>query len=233
MLVAGAVCPGPPLLVPEVAAGAAVELDTLREACADVVRVLFAARPERIVVVGDAPATGYAEGQLDLSVFGLASASTSRALPLALGIGQWLLSMTMPSVTPPSVSHVEVGLLGVAASESSTACGELGAALAGESRCALLVVADASTARPPFAPRTPSSDAEAFDAAVARALAEVDVGALLALDPSDARRVGATGRAAWQVLAGATAVDGDWWGRVAYNAAPYGVGYLAAAWSRR
>ncbi|MFI1016541.1 hypothetical protein [Streptomyces sp. NPDC020965] len=56
MLVAAAVCPCPPLLVPEVAAGAAPELDTARAACADAVGVLAAARPDLLVVVGTAEA---------------------------------------------------------------------------------------------------------------------------------------------------------------------------------
>ncbi|MFD8069425.1 hypothetical protein ACFV3J_25735, partial [Streptomyces parvulus] len=52
MLVAAAVCPCPPLLVPEVAAGAAPELDAARAACADALGVLAAARADRLVVVG-------------------------------------------------------------------------------------------------------------------------------------------------------------------------------------
>jgi len=40
MLVAAAVCPCPPLLVPAVAAGAAPELDAARKACADALGVL-------------------------------------------------------------------------------------------------------------------------------------------------------------------------------------------------
>ena len=54
MLVAAAVCPCPPLLVPEVAAGAAPELDAARAACTDALGVLAAARPDRLVVVGPA-----------------------------------------------------------------------------------------------------------------------------------------------------------------------------------
>src|SRR5690606_23884604 len=54
MLVAAAVCPCPPLLVPEVAAGAAAELDTARAACRDALGVLAAARPDLLVVVGPA-----------------------------------------------------------------------------------------------------------------------------------------------------------------------------------
>ncbi|OSC55333.1 hypothetical protein B5180_40185, partial [Streptomyces sp. BF-3] len=49
MLVAAAVCPCPPLLVPEVAAGAAPELDAARDACLDAVGVLAAARPDLLV----------------------------------------------------------------------------------------------------------------------------------------------------------------------------------------
>lgn len=54
MLVAAAVCPCPPLLVPAVAAGARSELRGTRAACADALGVLAAARPDRLVVVGPA-----------------------------------------------------------------------------------------------------------------------------------------------------------------------------------
>jgi hypothetical protein len=51
--VAAAVCPHPPLLVPEVGRGEQVHA---RHAAVDAVRRMCAARPDRIVVVGDAPA---------------------------------------------------------------------------------------------------------------------------------------------------------------------------------
>ncbi|WP_446041432.1 class III extradiol dioxygenase subunit B-like domain-containing protein [Streptomyces sp. SID1121] len=54
MLVAAAVCPCPPLLVPAVAAGARSELRGTRAACADALGVLAAARPDRLIVVGPA-----------------------------------------------------------------------------------------------------------------------------------------------------------------------------------
>ncbi|MEV5956024.1 class III extradiol dioxygenase subunit B-like domain-containing protein [Streptomyces sp. NPDC051987] len=59
MLVAAAVCPCPPVLVPEVAAGAAPELDTARAACTDALGVLAAARPDLLVVVGPAEQPGW------------------------------------------------------------------------------------------------------------------------------------------------------------------------------
>ncbi|MFE0653136.1 class III extradiol dioxygenase subunit B-like domain-containing protein [Streptomyces sp. NPDC059534] len=59
MLVAAAVCPCPPLLVPEVATGAAPELDAARAACADALGLLAAARPDVLYVVGAAPEGGH------------------------------------------------------------------------------------------------------------------------------------------------------------------------------
>ena len=48
-------CPSPPLLVPELAAGAAAELDPLRAACREAVRRLLATRPDEVVVIGTGP----------------------------------------------------------------------------------------------------------------------------------------------------------------------------------
>jgi hypothetical protein len=56
-LVAAAVCPHPPLIVPEVAAGAAPELDDLRVACDAAVAGLLAVRPDRLITVGTGPKT--------------------------------------------------------------------------------------------------------------------------------------------------------------------------------
>ncbi|MBI0382626.1 hypothetical protein JBE27_41800, partial [Streptomyces albiflaviniger] len=58
MLIAAAVCPCPPLLVPEVAAGAAPELDGLRAECFEVIHALAAARPDRLIVLGPADRAG-------------------------------------------------------------------------------------------------------------------------------------------------------------------------------
>ena len=53
-----AFCPSPPLLVPELAAGAAGELDPLRAACREAVRRLLAAGPDQVVVIGTGPGAG-------------------------------------------------------------------------------------------------------------------------------------------------------------------------------
>ncbi|HKT00116.1 MAG TPA: hypothetical protein VJT31_11340, partial [Rugosimonospora sp.] len=69
-----------------------------------------------------------------------------------------------------------------------------------------------------------------FDATVAKALAEVDVAALRALDPVLAAQLMVAGRAPWQVLAGAAGSGAGLSGEVMYAAAPYGVAYTVAVW---
>lgn len=95
VFVAAAVCPHPPLLVPQLAAGAAPDLDEVRAACDAAVAGLLAERPDEIVVVGadpeggTYPATAGASMQpygVDLRVGG-----PEGELPLALAIGAWLL----------------------------------------------------------------------------------------------------------------------------------------------
>ena len=54
---------------------------------------------------------------------------------------------------------------------------------------------------------------------------------LLALDPALSDELLVAGRAPWQVLAGA-ADGGSWSAAVTYDAAPYGVTYLVATWTR-
>ena len=66
------------------------------------------------------------------------------------------------------------------------------------------------------------------DAEVERAVRDGDLGALLAVDPVLARDLMATGRPAWQVLAGAlagSAVSTE----IRYADDPFGVFYLVAS----
>lgn len=109
MLVAAAVCPCPPLLVPEVATGAAPELDAARSACVDALGVLAAARPDLLIVAGPAgtdgpgvfPAgsegsfAGYGVGlTVRLGEADAASPAPERRLPASLAVGAWLLART-------------------------------------------------------------------------------------------------------------------------------------------
>ncbi|MGI5340447.1 class III extradiol dioxygenase subunit B-like domain-containing protein [Streptomyces sp. CA-181903] len=237
MLVAAAVCPCPPLLVPEVAAGAAPELDPLRAACLDAVAVLAAARPDRLVVVGTAPEDGagtYPAGARgSFRGFGVAldvrlgrddDGTAGQPLPLSLAVAAWLLERTGWSAAP-------VTGLGVAESLATADCLAAGRELAvPEGRLALLVMGDGSARRTVKAPGYLDERAEGFDAAAAAALGSADTAALAALDPATARELQAVGRPAWQVLAGA-AEDAGLSGRPLYEDAPYGVGYHVAVWS--
>ncbi|MER6914146.1 class III extradiol dioxygenase subunit B-like domain-containing protein [Streptomyces sp. NPDC000594] len=238
MLVAAAVCPCPPLLVPEVAAGAAPELDAAREACADAVGVLAAARPDLLIVVG--PVEPGADGVypagtpgsfrgfgVDLAVrlgAGPADRQPERELPYSLAVGAWLLGRARWDACP-------VEGLGVTAELAPDAALELGRrAGARAPRVAVLAMGDGSACRTLKAPGYLDARAEGFDADAARALGAADIDALKSLDPALARQLQAAGRAPWQVLAGA-AEDTGKAGRLLHEDAPYGVGYLVATWT--
>ncbi|WP_188266886.1 MULTISPECIES: class III extradiol dioxygenase subunit B-like domain-containing protein [unclassified Streptomyces] len=237
MLVAAAVCPCPPLLVPEVAAGAAAELDAARVACADALGLLAAARPDRLYVVGPveegahgiypAGSTGsFAGFGVDSSVRlgDPAAPDGDRPLPASLTVGAWLLEAAGRGGAP-------VEGLAVDTAATPDVCAGLGRSLADSAeRVALLVLGDGSACRTVKAPGYLDERAEGFDAEAARALGTADAGALMALDPELAQELKAAGRAPWQVLAGAAEGAGlD--GRLLFEDAPYGVGYFVAAWS--
>ncbi|UXY22358.1 class III extradiol dioxygenase subunit B-like domain-containing protein [Streptomyces cynarae] len=236
MLVAAAVCPFPPLLVPEVAAGAAPELDGARAACKDALGVLAAARPDRLVVVGPAgegEEGTYAEGArgsfrgfgVDVDVrLGAGGTAQERELPPALAVAAWLLDRTRWAGAP-------VEGLAVPELVAPERCAEVGAELAAQAeRTALLIMGDGSACRSVKAPGYLDERAADFDAEVARALGAADVTALRSLDPALAHALRARGRAPWQVLAGA-AEGVRLSGNLLYDEAPYGVGYMVAAWS--
>ncbi|MER7912773.1 hypothetical protein [Streptomyces sp. NPDC096068] len=235
MLVAAAVCPCPPLLVPEVATGAAPELDAVRAACADAVGLLAAARPDRLYVVG--PAAGGAGGVfpagatgsfagfgVDLSVRLGDGPAGDRPLPVPLAVGAWLLDRARWAGAP--VEGLAVGE--EAAAGDCAATGRELAASAG--RVALLVMGDGSACRTVKAPGYLDERAAGFDAEAVRALAGADAPALLALDAGLAHELKVSGRAPWQVLAGA-AEDAGLDGRLLHEDDPYGVEYVVAAWS--
>ncbi|MFE3547844.1 class III extradiol dioxygenase subunit B-like domain-containing protein [Streptomyces kronopolitis] len=236
MLVAVAFCPCPPLLVPEVAAGAAGELDALRAACVDAVGVLAAARPDRLVVLGPADEAGqghHPEGALgsfrgfgaDVEVsLGAAESVPGRGLPPSLSVGAWLLSRTDWADAP-------VEARGVARSTPPERCAQAGREIAAAApRVALLVMGDGSACRTVKAPGYFDERAEGFDAGVAAALGAADLAALAALGEEPAAGLQASGRAVWQLAAGA-AGGADLRGRLLREESPYGVGYFVATWS--
>jgi hypothetical protein len=215
MLVGAAVCPHPPILVPDVASGAAHELDALRDACDEAVGRLLRTDPTVVAVVGRAPAAGVVRGTAgSFGGFGvpLVVGVGQPTLPLALTLGCWLLD------------RVEWGgeraYYGVTDDDQTR--------VLDSDRLALLVMGDASARRSERAPGYFDPRAELHDAAVVDALRSGPE-AVAALDRDLSSQVLAAGWPAWQALAQAAAGQ-SWNCEVLYDDAPYGVGYVVASW---
>jgi hypothetical protein len=222
-LAAVAVCPHPPLLVPEIAGAAAAETEPLRAACAEAIRGLFAARPERIVVLG-----GAAGGNVDRggglrgyapSLHGLPS-----DLPLSLAIGRWLLDQA-DAARPDAALPRE--LIAVRPDGRPVGCGpSVPDQLA---RVGLLVMADGSARHGLKSPGYLDERAAPFDAAMVKALATADLDALAGLDDALCAELLVGGVGALKALA-ALAGGVSWECVVLYDDAPYGVQYTVASW---
>ena len=242
MITSAALCPGPPLLVRELT-GADPVLPELRAACAEAVATLLRNRPEMVAVVGPGSVTGPwpGDGRLNVAAFGgppaaarddagpdaaapdaAPDAAPARpALPAGPGIGAYLLDQ--------AGYRGERLIWSVSADEPVAGCRKLGADLAGrDTKTGLLVIGDGSARRGLRAPGHFDERAAAFDAEVERAMRAGDTRALLDLDPGLARDLMATGRPAWQVLAGALEGVTSLSVEVPYAGDPFGVAYLVA-----
>jgi hypothetical protein len=256
VITAAALCPSPPLLHPALTGREAV-LPELRAACAQAVSWLLRDDPGEIVVVGPAAATAEwdAAGRLGPTAFAPAAkpgrtdpafapaakpgrtdpafapaaepgraGARLRPLPLSLGLGAMLLDQ--------AGYHGRRRLLATGQDEPASVCAGLGASLSPASasasgQTALLVMGDGSARRSLKAPGYLDPRAAAFDAEVERAVRTGDLGALLRLDQALARDLMATGRPAWQVLAGAMGELAPV-AEVLYCGDPFGVAYLVA-----
>lgn len=225
MITRAVVVPHPPLLVPELVAGAAAETEPVRSATLAAAGKLPG---QWIAVAADdsGPATfappmsgtflGYG---VDVPVSLGGDLPPDAEIPLPVLITAWLREQCAAEV-----SRVEV----IPRDLPVPDCVSFGRRLA-EEDCGLLVLGDGSTRH---GPRSPGSDDERsgpFDSLVHTVLAAADVDGLLGLDVDLARELGAQGRAAWQVLAG---VPGPWRCAGAEFFAPFGVGYHVAVWER-
>lgn len=231
MLAAAAVCPHPPLLVPE-ALGAAGhrrdgELGALLAACDSAVGGLAAAEPDLIVVVGGAAATaaydGSAAGSLREYGVSFAVGSGAPVLPLSLTLGSWLLRRA-------GLAGGRVRFQAVARDTPAPECLRLGAELARQApRVAVLAMGDGSGRRAVRIEGAADPEAAGYDAEVAAALDEADPARLARLAPALDDELVVAGRAAWQVLAGA-AEGRRLTGQLRRVVAQYEVGYLVASW---
>jgi len=226
VIVAAALCPAPPLLVRGVT-GAQDVLPELRAACLAAVAEVVAAGPEVIAVAGAAGLTRRWDGRsrVDPSFWapGLRRPAVPAAdrLPGSLAVGAWLLAEA-------GYAGARV-LQGIGPGEPAARCAEIGAELAaGAGRTGLLAMADGSARRALRAPGYLDDRAAGFDASVERIVRSGELGGLLGIDQELAAELMATGRPAWQALAGGLAglrVAAE----VRYCDAPFGVGYLVAS----
>ena len=218
MIVAAALCPAPPLLLPGLT-GAADVLPELRRACAEAVADLVGAGPELVAVVGPGESTGVWDprARTDVSAYapGLGSAglgSTSApGLPVALGVGGWLLD---------SGGYAGERLArSVSESEPAGACAQVGRELADRAgRVGLLVMADGSACRGRKAPGYFDERSAGFDAEVERAVRDGGFQALLEIDAELASTCQAG------ALEGTVVAS-----EIRYCDDPFGVSYLAAS----
>lgn len=244
MLHGAVVVPAAPVLVPQVAQGAAPELSDCRAAVLAALDEVLGHRAQgagcdapvqRVVVVGPGASTRrHAPGArgsfrsvgVDLEVATGVHDPHAAPLPLSLTIGAWMLGC--------------VGWVGetlgveVAETESPAVCSGLGSGLADESgRTVLLVMADGTARRGPSAPGYTDPRSIGYDDGWIDAVASVDVGALAGLDVALAQDLMMAGRAPLQVLAGAAATAAAaWQADLRWTGDPYGVAYAVATWRR-
>ncbi len=237
MLIAAAVCPHPPLLVPEVLGAAAADppagLRQVLAACDQAVKAVLAADLDLLVVVGGGPETAEfgASAAGSLAPYGVpvTVGPGEPVLPLSLTVGRWLLERAGLAICAPP-GEGSVVLQAVRRDASPPQCRRLGETLAGRApRVGVLAMGDACARRAQAAPGAPDPQAQEYDDEVAEALAAVDARWLGSLSPALDGELAVAGRAAWQVLAGA-AGGGQLQGRLLCMAAPFEVTYLVAVW---
>jgi hypothetical protein len=226
VLSAIAIIPSPPVMVPELAGGAAVELADLRDA----VFAAAAALPERWVAVGagasddvigprsEGTFAGYGADVRVTLAPGVA-APPSR-LPLCALIAGWVRSQVNPLATAEVRAYADDQGVDAALTHGRRLRAEVDAAVGD---VGILVIADGANTLTPPAPGGFDPYSVAAQAALDDALAAGDVAALTRLP------AGIVGRVAYQVLAGLTEpAPGS--ASELYRGAPYGVGYFVGVW---
>ncbi|RDI65572.1 hypothetical protein [Nocardia pseudobrasiliensis] len=241
-LISAAICPHPPYLIPEVAGAAAPEWAGLHTACTESLRRLRipqfgvkadgwavfdsfdlrpadASTPDLVVIVGGDSSTRTYDGPGSYSSleqqgidwdFGWGRTTDNPIpLPLSLSLGHWILF----GCSPTALLVADLELQAVAFDAPPQECAELGRALAARAeRVAMLVIGDGT-----------GSD----HTRIASALAHADAAALDRLDPTPTP----SGRAPWQVLAGA-AEGHRFTGELRSDEKSHRAGFFVANWFR-
>lgn len=220
MILAAAFCPNPPVLIPEVAQGAAGELADLRAACRTAI-TRIASPDRRLVILGGGLQWGdfgpsargsFAGFGVPLEV-GFGDRSGPDGLPLSLAVGAWLVEDALGPQSSAQAYTVTDDVPDV-----------------GDGDIALVVMGDGSARRGRSAPGYLDACAAPFDAGVVAALGSGDPGALRDLDAGLGAELLASGVPAWQA-AGALLNPDGYTAELLYADAPFGVGYFVAVWT--
>ncbi|WP_019853507.1 hypothetical protein [Actinopolyspora mortivallis] len=229
------VVPQPPLLVPRLTVRASPEVAELRDACRRAVALLAEVSGEWLALGTDSEITGelppttrgtFAGFGVDVPVsFGPAAASCpEETLPLPALVGGWLREQA-------GANGMRMWLLDEAGTaERAREVGSELAEAADTDRTALLVLADGPRE---FGAYGREGDPARATALLRAGLSGPDPHSLEQLGEPVATRSGVRGGAALRALAGLLASDGGRWeAELLYSAAPFGVGYHVAVWSR-
>lgn len=223
MISAVAFCPHPPLLVPQVALGAAAELDDLRAACRTAIKRAASSAPQLVVLgVGERSARYAPNARGSLAAYGVpieiplgSDEPGPVGLPLSLTIAAYLLRDALGP---------DCGAVGYSISARERQSPALD-----DTPVALLVMGDGSARRSTTAPGYLDERAAGFDADVAAALSS-GRGDCLAIDGWLADQLLAAGAPAWNA-AGRLLRGRSFDAELLYEDAPYGVGYFVAVWT--
>jgi hypothetical protein len=202
--------------VPQLASGAASELDDLRAQSERAADVVMSSDARIVFVVGadvGIRAASFAPWGVDVRV------DVPEPMPLPLLVGAWLTAHSVRSfvVVDPALTAAE--------------CAELGGELAGAAdRVALLVMGDGSPRHDVKAPGYLDAAAAPYDDLVQSIFASGQLSRLLDLDQEASEQLMVAGRAPWQVLAGAAADLPAPTALMHARQQPYGVAYHVAAW---
>lgn len=242
VIIRAVVVPHPPLLVPELVGGAIAPTEAVRVASVTAARALAEVAGDWVAVAADpaGPFVVHSQARGSFAGYGvdvpisLASdgdsmsldSAVDRALPLPALIAGWLRAAAGADRV-----HVHLVEPDLPAADCAAFGAELASSLAGPAPVGLLVLGDGANRHTDRAPARPDDRSADFDRHVRDALAAADPDGLSALDAGLAAELGAMGRAAWQVLAGAARAVGEpWTGKLLYSDAPFGVAYHVAVW---
>jgi hypothetical protein len=230
-----AFCPCAPVLVPDVAGGAAPDIaDVLAASDAAVSRLTAGGDPVVVVGAGTRPAQHDGSAVGTLTGFGVpvtaggsggVPLAGQRPLPLALTMGAWLLDRA--GVAAARRSYLEVPADGPATLAAA-------ALTLPDVTPSWLVMGDGTARLSERAPGGLDQRAPAYDAVVLDALSSGDPHVLAALDPGDGEELMAAGVPVWRAVGAALLArwrDRRWEAEVTSHAAPYGVSYVVATWS--